>query len=37
MYADERSNAFKDAVAYLNKVHATYGTVDVTIISELTR
>ena len=37
MYADERSNAFKDAVAYLNKVHATYGTVDVTVISELTR
>jgi len=37
MYADERSDAFKDAVAYLKKVHATYGTIDPVTITELTR
>lgn len=35
MCADERSIAFKEAVAYLNKVHAQYGTIDPVKISEL--
>lgn len=35
MCADERSIAFKEAVAYLNKVHTQYGTIDPVKISEL--
>lgn len=37
MYADERSDAFKDAVAYLQKVHDTYGTINPVTIAEITR
>ena len=37
MYADERSKAYKDAKAYLNKVHKMYGTIDPTTIEELIR
>lgn len=37
MYADERSDAFKDAVAYLKKVHDTYGTINPVTIAEITR
>lgn len=35
MYADERTQTFKDAQAYLNKVHEKYGTIDPSIINEL--
>ncbi len=37
MYADERSKAFKDAKAYLNKVHKMYGTIDPNVIADLTK
>ncbi|NBS70992.1 hypothetical protein EBT31_19105 [bacterium] len=37
MYADERSKAFKDAKAYLDKVHEQYGTINPSTIEELTR
>jgi len=36
-YADERSKAFKDAKAYLNKVHKMYGTIDPNVIADLTK
>jgi hypothetical protein len=37
MYADERSKAYQDAKAYLDKVHEQYGTIDPVTIAELTR
>jgi hypothetical protein len=37
MYADERSKAYQDAKAYLDKVHEQYGTIDPVVIAELTR
>jgi hypothetical protein len=35
MYADERTQTFKDAQAYLEKVHKKYHTIDPSIINEL--
>lgn len=35
MYGDERSNAYKKAVKYLNKVHSSYGTIDPNRIADL--
>ena len=35
MYADKRTQTFKDAQAYLNKVHEKYRTIDPSIINEL--
>jgi len=35
MYADERSEAFKDAQAYLNQVRKKYGTIDPNVIADL--
>lgn len=37
MYADERSDAFKDAVEYLKKVRDTYKTINPVTIAEITR
>jgi hypothetical protein len=36
-YADERSKAYQDAKAYLDKVHEKYGTINPSTIEELTR
>ena len=37
MYADERSKAYQDAKAYLEKVREKYGTINPSTIEELTR
>lgn len=37
MYAKERSKAYQDAKAYLDKVREQYGTINPSMIEELIR